>query len=1148
MNATTTTTQQVPEGRLIDLTEEPDFGNVNPTPELDLDVNHLKELNAIKESDLPLYSMVCNGTPVTVLLDTGASTSYISPRICKHMTHHLVQGREVETAGGHTMAIKSLVSFDLSMADGYTHPWKAYVFDTKFDIILGRDWFKHVQPIPDWRHDTWQIKQGNHTHILTPSRKRQIPDLAYLLSHREMQRLSRTKAISEMYLFYTADKIDKYDGTFDTLVHEYADVFRNELPGLPPDRDIEHVIDTGDAQPINRHPFKMSPLELDELRRQLAELQTLGLIEPSNSPWGAPVLFVRKKDGSMRLCIDYRALNAVTRRNAHPLPRIDECLERLGGARFFSSIDLKSGYHQVRIRPEDVPKTAFNTRYGAWQWKVLPFGLTNAPPTFQKMMNSILGDFLDKFALVYLDDILIFSRTKEDHLKHVRMVLDRLRAHKLYANLKKCEFNKTELEFVGFQVSAQGILPSKSKVKAIQEWPIPTNVQEVRQFIGLASHYRRFIRGFSTIAAPLTDLTKGSGSKTRLIEWTPECQSAFEEIQSRMIQAPTLVPPNAARPFVIETDASDFGVGAVLLQEGDDGELHPLAFESKKLSSAERNYPAQERELLGILHALRSWRCFIEGRSYKVYTDHHPLKYFRSQRKPTPRLTRWIAEMELYDPDIQYKPGKDNHVPDILSRRDGAHCLTNESDMEPEYLYATRAIQESDWPKFYLRPEEKWPSSYADLLRKHREQFVVRNDMVFRKVKVNNTLQEVRFAMFSRRADIVQEIHKAFGHPGMTTMQDLVRKRWWWPNMKQDIQEWIAQCSQCQLAAGADRNNHHAPMHLTEIPPAFSRWHLDFIGELPTTTSGNRWILVAVDYTTNWPIARAVPDATSEAIAKFIHEEIVMRFGCPDEIVTDRGANFMGKFLDYYLGRLKAKHNLTSAFHPRSNGKVERTNGILKSMLRKYVHGEIHRWDDFLDTALFACRIRKHRTTQMSPFFMVYGQDPKLPGDPLRPLITADEPQDDPQAHVSSRLPTLRSLRDARAQAITRMQKDREKDKAQWDLLTKKQVYSVGDFVLLRHENKFGLEYNWRGPYKIVERNLDTDIYKLHSMNGEAYKSWVHTDRLRPIHINKADGNPDTWYDPTATRARWRQLTDAANTIASVLVEGDQDFREGVLS
>ncbi|KAJ8651194.1 hypothetical protein O0I10_013364, partial [Lichtheimia ornata] len=202
--------------------------------------------------------------------------------------------------------------------------------------------------------------------------------------------------------------------------------------------------------------------------------------------------------------------------------------------------------------------------------------------------------------------------------------------------------------------------------------------------------------------------------------------------------------------------------------------------------------------------------------------------------------------------------------------------------MEPEYLYATRAIQESDWPKFYLRPEEKWPSSYADLLRKHREQFVVRNDMVFRKVKVNNTHQEVRFAMFSRRADIVQEIHKAFGHPGMTTMQDLVRKRWWWPNMKQDIQEWIAQCSQCQLAAGADRNNHHAPMHLTEIPPAFSRWHLDFIGELPTTTSGNRWILVAVDYTTNWPIARAVPDATSEAIAKFIHEEIVMRFGCPD--------------------------------------------------------------------------------------------------------------------------------------------------------------------------------------------------------------------------------------------------------------------------
>ncbi|KAJ8663631.1 hypothetical protein O0I10_000879 [Lichtheimia ornata] len=383
--------------------------------------------------------MVCNGTPVTVLLDTGASTSYISPRICKHMTHHLVQGREVET------------NWWTYYGDQVTRIFLIFQWLAIHPSMEG-NWFKHVQPIPDWRHDTWQIKQGNHIHILTPSRKRQIPDLAYLLNRR-------------------------YDGTFDTLVHEYADVFRNELPGLPPDRDIEHVIDTGDAQPINRHPFKMSPLELDELRRQLAELQTLGLIEPSNSPWGAPVLFVRKKDGSMRLCIDYRALNAVTRRNAHPLPRIDECLERLGGARFFSSIDLKSGYHQVRIRPEDVPKTAFNTRYGAWQWKVLPFGLTNAPPTFQKMMNSILGDFLDKFALVYLDDILIFSRTKEDHLKHVPNGVGSFASPKLYANLKKCEFNKTELG-CRLQVSAQGILPSSPRSRRFKSGP-HYNVQEV---------------------------------------------------------------------------------------------------------------------------------------------------------------------------------------------------------------------------------------------------------------------------------------------------------------------------------------------------------------------------------------------------------------------------------------------------------------------------------------------------------------------------------------------------------------------------------------------------------------------------------------------------------------------------------------------
>ncbi|KAG2207610.1 hypothetical protein INT45_004096, partial [Circinella minor] len=908
----------------------------------------------------------------------------------------------------------------------------------------------------------------------------------------------------------------------ESLVKEFDYVFQDVLPGLPPDRGIEHVIDTGDADPISRPPYKMSPLELAELRQQITELLDLRLIRPSSSPWGAPVLFVHKKDGSMRLCIDYRAVNRVTRRHSHPLPCIDECLEQLHGTKYYSSIDLKSGYHQLKIKEDDIPKTAFNTCYGSFEWLVLPFGLMNAPPVFQKTMNSVLGDCLDKFAMVYLDDILIYSKTKEDHYRHLRHVLEKLCGAKLIANLKKCELFKTELEFVGFQVSAAGILPSKKKVKAIQEWPVPTNVQEVRQFVGLASHYHRFIKGFASLAAPLTELTKGTRAKKRAIVWKKDCQVAFENLKKHMTAAPILVPPNPDTPYIIETDASDYAVGAVLLQKGNDGQIHPLAFESKKLSAAERNYPAQERELLAILHALRTWRCFIDGRHYTVLSDHHPLKYFRSKIKPTPRLTRWIAEIELYDPDIQYKPGRDNHVPDLLSRRDGPTCITQEKSLEPELLYAVKSIQESDWPKFYAFDEDKRPGMYKDLLDKHKDKFVVRDNQVFRLVKIRDTIQQVRYVLFARRTDLVQDFHKSVGHAGNLTVLYLMQKRWWWPGMRSDIQEWLRACQQCQLASNADRRIHHAPMKPLNVPPVFSCWHLDFVGELPTTINGNHWLLVAVDYATNWTIARAVPDATGEAIANFIYEEIVLPFACPAEILTDRGANFMSKVLNLYLGRLKINHLLTSAWHSRTNSKVERSNGILKQMLRKYAHGQIHHWDQFVDPAVFACRVRKHRTHGFSPYFLVYGVDPKLPGDVLPPFIQLTDQEPDPSLIVQGRVPEARRLREARILAERKLKNNAAKDKATWDAVLKPQIFSIGDHVLMRHENKFSLEYNWKGPFKVIATNIDTHIYKLQDLNGQVYSSWVHTDRLRPIHINSSIGAAP-WFDPTAARAMERQ-------------------------
>src|SRR5438105_12553489 len=408
------------------------------------------------------------------------------------------------------------------------------------------------------------------------------------------------------------------------VVCEYPDVFPEDLPGLPPDRELEFIINMmPGTTPISQRAYRMTVTKLAELKEQIRELLDKGYIKPSASPWGLPVLFVKKKDETMRMCIDYRSLNAVTIKNKYPLPRIEDMFDQLKGAKYFSKIDLRSGYYQLKIRPQDTPKTAFVTRYGLYEFLVMSFGLTNAPAYFMNLMNKIFMEELDKFVVVFIDDILVYRRSEEEHEQHLRVVLDRLRDHQLYAKFSKCEFWLQKVSFIGHVLSAEGVAVDPTKVEAVMDWQAPRNVPEIRSFLGLAGYYRRFIEGFSKISKPMTALLQ----KSAPFEWSEACEKSFQELKTSLTSAPVLVLPDIHKDFTDYCDASRQGLECVLMQEG-----KVVAYASRQLKTHEENYPTHDLELAAVVNALKIWRHYLIGNKCELLTDHKSLRYIFTQQ------------------------------------------------------------------------------------------------------------------------------------------------------------------------------------------------------------------------------------------------------------------------------------------------------------------------------------------------------------------------------------------------------------------------------------------------------------------------------------------------------------------------------------
>jgi len=451
----------------------------------------------------------------------------------------------------------------------------------------------------------------------------------------------------------------------------YADVFA-EPSGLPPDRGVEHVVPlVPDAQPEFKCMCKLSPAELEEVNRQVTDLLLRQLIEPSTSPWSSPILFVKKKDGSLRMVVDYRALNKLTVKNRYPLPRIDDLFDKLHGAKYFSSLDAASGFHQILLKEEDRPKTAFRTPFGHYQFRVLPFGLTNAPATFQAVMNKLFSQnkynadgaenpmhILSEFVLVFINDILIFSKTAEEHKKHIDIVLQLLREHKILIKPSKCVWGQTELPYLGHIVGQDGIKPDPKKIQAVVDWPRLTTVREVQQFLGLTNFFKRYVQGYSQLTAPLTDLTR----KNVPFIWEDRCAEAFAGLKQALTTAPVLVLPDPKLPYELITDSCGFGIGAVLMQEG-----RPVAFYSRKMTKAEMNYVNHEQELLAVIASLKVFRCYLLGDHLTLVTDNMPNTYLDTQPTLSRRQARWSEYLQRYNFTWVHRPGKQN-VADPLSR------------------------------------------------------------------------------------------------------------------------------------------------------------------------------------------------------------------------------------------------------------------------------------------------------------------------------------------------------------------------------------------------------------------------------------------------------------------------------------------------
>ena len=1074
--------------------------------------------------------------PVSFLVDTGADRIFVNRDRARQLGN-LFKGPDVEVEYGNgTTGLTNDWCWLHCDINGFKFSCKAVATDIAgYDIVLGLSWLEKYNPEVDFTRSIYKIrhKKGFYR-LITERRDHELVNLAKaysIITASQVRAMSKSSTCTS--LLYVVRELDDAKNNsmipnapkrYEEVLKKYQHLFRSELPDKPPPDDLpKHSIDIlPDASPINTAAYGLTFEKQVEQKKQIKDLLDKGLIRPSSSPWGSPVLFVGKPDGSWRMCIDYRGLNDRTAKNTYPLPKIQECVDRVGQARIISKIDLTSGFWQIGMEKDSIPRTAFNTRMGKFEFLVMPFGLTNAPATFQTIMNNALREYLDDFVLVYLDDILIFSNTEEDHERHLSLVLDTLERHHLYAKPSKCIIGVPEVEFCGFVVGNGVVRTQRSKTDLIKDWPVPSTIHDVRAFLGLASYYRRFVRGFADISAPLSDLLKEDDAelrtkKYRPTAWNPMAQIAFDRLKQCLTSEPVLAQPNPLKPYRIETDASAYAIGYVLLQTDDDGAFHPIAFDGRKLQGAELNYSVQEKELLAIKSALRTWDHYVRNNQLiSIFTDHKSLSFLCTSKHQSARLERWIDEFGGYNLEINYRPGTESLLPDTISRKEDFEDRSELKTLISSYSNI-HSFDEDLWHDCLIQyitkrqepPNESMLRSFQSDRYHPASSFDVVDGILYKK---HSETERAPFLERGHRAAYLNQIHRDYGHLGWPGLASIVRTRAWFPSIEQSIKRLISNCPNCLASKGSASDQHRGAATRTlekKDIGLFDQWSLDLIGPLPWSFNGNRWLITAIERSTGWPEAAAYVDATTETVVEFIHNRVFSQYGIPSEILTDNGLNLVSFAMENYLSHTGTKHRRTTPYHPQTNGKIERFNGTMGKMLTRYLYGRsVRLWDEYVTQALFAVRIHTHATSGYSPFYLMYGCHPRLPGDPA-----ADLSNDVAQAELLAKVGRANDARKAANAALVEKAAQAgllEDDKGRLPTLR------VGDFVLVRNESALKLQPKWFGPYKII-MSSPFDTYAIQDCHTRVVRDLINGNRLRLIDkgVVTIDGK---WKDGSETK------------------------------